>query len=445
MTIGTNYVCNSCGYITLKWMGKCPDCDSWNTLEQMYNNKNSQNKKMPITTPVPLTELNYEDKQKVRTEIVEVDRVLGGGIFPGASVLLGGNPGIGKSTLMLQIAYRLAEKLSPVYYLSGEESPPQILDRCKRLNTLHSNIYISSETNWEIIENEIDNLNPKVIIVDSIQTIYYPELGSLPGSLKQVKECSSRLVRLTKDQEISCFIIGHVTKDGEIAGPKVLEHMVDTVLSFEGEKQHSYRILRSNKNRFGAMEIGVFEMRNTGLMEVNNPSKFFLNDRTGKESGSCVTASMEGTRPVLIEVQSLIGKTNYTTPRRMTTGVDYHRVLLIIAVLEKRLNLSLGYHDVFVNVVGGLKIKEPSVDLAVALSLVSSYQNRTIDKNLIAFGEIGLTGEVRSVTNIESRLTESKKMGYKAAVIPPSDTRKHEGMDIIHASNLKEALSVSLN
>ncbi len=445
-----NYMCNICGYIALKWMGKCPECDSWNTIEKSLDEKNNKNKASfygsnPLCEPVPVTKLNYKDKERVRTGIGEIDRVLGGGVFPGASVLLGGDPGSGKSTLMLQIADTLADNLFPVYYLSGEESPPQIHDRCKRLNTLHPKIYISCETNWEKIENELSELKPQVIIIDSIQTIYFPHAGSLPGSLKQVKECSSRLIRFAKDNEISCFIIGHVTKDGDIAGPKVLEHMVDTVLSLEGEKQYSYRILRSNKNRFGATEIGVFEMTVKGLVEVNNPSKFFLNDRLGSQSGSCVTACMEGTRPVLLEVQSLTGKTNFTSPRRMTTGVDYQRVLLIIAVLEKRLNLSLGYYDVFVNIVGGLRIKETAVDLAVALSLASSYKNKPIDKNLIVFGEVGLTGEIRSIANIEQRLKEAKKLGYKTAVLPDCKIKNIEGIETIQVNNLKEALSVSLN
>ncbi len=445
------FCCSNCGYLTPKWMGKCPDCNRWNTMEEKAVDKKTQNKnqvsfddKNPLAEPMPVTELKHEKQDRVKSGIEEIDRVLGGGVFPGASILLGGDPGTGKSTLMLQIAFSLADNFFPIYYLSGEESPPQIHDRCSRLGTLHSNIYISCETNWDKIKAELVELAPKLVIIDSIQTIYFPQINSLPGSLKQVKESSSRLVRFTKDNEIACFIIGHVTKDGEIAGPKVLEHMVDTVLWLEGENQYSYRILRSSKNRFGATEIGVFEMGQRGLKEVNNPSKFFLKEKLGERPGSCVTACMEGTRPVLLEVQSLTGETNFTSPRRMTTGVDYQRVLLIIAVLEKRLNLSLGYYDVFVNIVGGLKIKEPAVDLAVALSLVSSYKNKPIDKSLIVFGEVGLTGEIRNVTNIDQRLKEAKKLGYDTALVPRGIIKENEGMEVVQVNNLKEALSVSI-
>ena len=426
----TIYVCQSCGAQTPKWMGRCPECDNWNTLveEQEVSASASSIEKLktgPQAAPIPITEIESVQDFRFPSSIQEIDRVLGGGIVPGSVVLIGGDPGIGKSTILLQMVGGLSQAGFKVLYVSGEESARQTRLRGDRLHIAHPNLYILTETCLEYILQHVEALQPSVLIIDSIQTMYTSELTSSQGSVSQVREVSAQLMLFSKRSNVATFIVGHVTKAGAIAGPKVLEHIVDTVLYFEGERQHIYRILRSVKNRFGSTnEIGVFEMKTHGLEEVTNPSALFLSERPeGQVSGSAVTCSMEGSRPILVELQALVTPSNLGTPRRMAKGVDSNRISLLIAVLEKIVGLYIQTQDVFINVVSGVKIDEPAVDLALCLAMTSSFRNLPLDHKTVVFGEVGLSGEIRTVPYVEQRIREAEKLGFTRCILP-EHTRK---------------------
>lgn len=446
--IKKKYVCQECGYESPRWMGKCPECDQWNTMvEEIINSQkgNTSTGYKTTTPPLTLDKVIMEEEERFSTGMTELNRVLGGGVVSGSLILIGGDPGIGKSTIVLQISNQLSQKDLRVLYVSGEESVKQIKLRSKRLNISGDELYILAETNIPTIENYIEDLQPGVLMIDSIQTMYNPDISSAPGSVSQVREITARLMHIAKEKGIATFIVGHVTKQGSIAGPRVLEHMVDTVLYFEGERHHSYRILRAVKNRFGSTnEIGVFEMREKGLEEVKNPSEMLLSGRPIGSSGSIVIPCLEGTRPVLIELQALVSTTNFGMPRRMTTGIDHNRVVLLLAIMEKRLGMQMYNQDAYVNIIGGLKIDEPAADLGVIIAIASSFKNKEIDHHLIALGEVGLTGEVRSVQFIEKRIMEAKKMGFKKCFIPKSNMKGLDikGIEIIGISNVREALEL---
>ncbi|QCX33805.1 DNA repair protein RadA [Caloramator sp. E03] len=446
--IKTNFVCQECGYESLKWMGKCPGCGSWNTMVEELQQKDVTSPIVTISKPLTINEIEIVEEERYTTYLEELDRVLGGGIVKGSLILVGGDPGIGKSTLLLQVASNISSKGKIVLYVSGEESARQIKLRAKRIDIKEDRLYILSETNLASIEKYIIEIKPHVVIIDSIQTIYRAELQSAPGSVSQVREATSVLMRIAKTLNISIFIVGHVTKEGSIAGPRVLEHMVDTVLYFEGNRYHTYRILRAVKNRFGSTnEIGVFEMREKGLVEIKNPSELLLSGRPSNVSGSCVVCSMEGTRPVLVEIQALTCATSFGMPRRMATGVDYNRVILLMAVLEKRVGMQVQTFDAYVNVAGGLKLDEPACDLGIICSIASSFRNIPIDTKTIVIGEVGLTGEIRGVSLIEKRILEAKKLGFSRCVIPKENVRGIDipnGISIIPASNIYEALEALL-
>lgn len=428
----TIYKCQNCGYISHKWLGKCPSCGEWNTFVE----EKIDTKKVTVFSKIkneihPISEINIKSEKRISVGYEEFNRVLGGGIVPGSLILLGGSPGIGKSTLLLQTADYISSTYGKVLYISGEESQSQIKRRAERLNTKSKRLFLYSETNINLIKDAILEFLPKVAIVDSIQTLYSPELESVPGSIAQVRECTNILMLIAKNYNIPIFIIGHITKSGVIAGPKALEHIVDTVLYFEGESYHSYRILRAIKNRFGSTnEIGVFEMKNEGLAEVKDPSTIFLTGKPEGLSGSVVTASIEGTRPILLEVQSLVSYTNFTSPRRMSLGFDFNRLLLITAVLEKKLDMPLNSYDIYVNIVGGLKVQDPALDLSVAVSIASSYYDIPISTKTLIIGEIGLTGEIRSVQKIDKRIEEAKKLGYAQIIVPYYNLGENKAVDI---------------
>lgn len=445
------FFCKECGYESAKWLGQCPGCHTWNsfTEEPVIQSKTKQSAHSlaaAAATPLPLNQVSPEREERIRTGIGELDRVLGGGIVRGSLVLVGGDPGIGKSTLLLQMCRELRGRR--VLYVSGEESMQQIKMRADRLGTFPEEVLLLAETNLERIAAVLDGERPEVVIVDSIQTMYREEIDAAPGSVSQVREATASLLRLAKDNNITIFIVGHVTKEGTVAGPRMLEHMVDTVLYFEGDHSAVYRILRAVKNRFGSTnEIGVFEMSGTGLAEVVNPSRYMLEGKPEEEPGSVVTTVMEGTRPILVEVQALVCPTNFNMPRRTAAGTDYNRVNLLMAVMEKRLGISLSGCDAYVNVAGGMRIVEPSLDLAIILALLSSYRNRAVDARTIAFGEVGLTGEVRSVSMMVQRIREAKKMGYRTCIIPrggqakwSEDAGVPEGIRLIEIGNIKELL-----
>jgi len=448
--IQTKYVCQSCGYSSPRWVGKCPNCSEWNTFveEAPAPIRAVRKTGVPSTLePVPLDTVEQEDVPRIRTTIQELDRVLGGGIVPGSLLLLGGDPGIGKSTLMMQAA--LALKDTVVLYVTGEESVRQIKLRAERLErTSTKHVLLLAETNLDLILDVIERGSPDVLVIDSIQTMFRPGLESAPGSVSQVRESTALLLRLAKTKGIPIFIIGHVTKEGMIAGPKVIEHMVDCVLQFEGEVHYSYRILRALKNRFGSTnEIGIFEMHDTGLREVQNASEVFLSERHAGFSGSTVVASMEGTRPILLEVQALVSTSNYGMPQRNSTGVDFRRLALLLAVLEKRVGLNLGQQDVFVNVAGGIRIEEPAVDLGIASSIVSSLRDVSVDASSVAVGEIGLGGEIRTVGHIDKRVQEAAKLGFKRFVLPKSNVRnlKQNGdIELIPVERIEQAIEALL-
>jgi len=418
----TVYFCQSCGYESPKWLGQCPGCREWNTFVEETVEKKSAGKaqeRRAAGGPVCLSSIETKEEDRVTTRMKELDRVLGGGIVPGSLVLVGGDPGIGKSTLLLQVCQKLADDGHEVLYISGEESLKQIKLRAERIGSFSDKLRLFCETNLELIGDTIRNNKPEVVIIDSIQTMYNEDVSSAPGSVSQVRESTSVLMQLAKGLGISIFIVGHVTKEGTVAGPRVLEHMVDTVLYFEGDRHASYRILRAVKNRFGSTnEIGVFEMRESGLAEVENPSQFMLNGRPEEASGSIVACSMEGTRPILLEIQALVARSQLAMPRRTAAGMDYNRVNLLLAVLEKRLNLHLSGSDVYVNIAGGIRINEPAIDLGVVLAIVSSSRDQAIDEKVLAFGEVGLSGEVRAVSQAAQRVQEAKKLGFTTVILP---------------------------
>ena len=442
----TIYVCQECGYESPKWMGKCPGCGQWNTMVEEVEDKAEKSDVINSFTskPLKLTDIEITDEERYTTSIEELDRVLGGGIVKGSLILVGGDPGIGKSTLLLQVSRNLALNGKKVLYVSGEESQKQIKIRADRLDVNTSNLYILSETNLSNIEHQIELMKPEIVIIDSIQTVYRPELNSAPGSVSQVREATSVLMRTAKSSNIAIFIVGHVTKEGSIAGPRVLEHMVDTVLYFEGERHHSFRIIRSVKNRFGSTnEIGIFEMKTKGLEEVKNASELLLSGRPMNVPGSCVVCSMEGTRPVLVEIQALTASTNFGMPRRMATGLDYNRVILLMAVLEKRAGMQVQTFDAYVNVAGGLKLDEPACDLGIIISIASSFRNLPVDPKTVIIGEVGLTGEVRGVNLIEKRIIEAEKLGFLKCIIPSENVKGIEidtNIKIVPVDSIFEAL-----
>jgi DNA repair protein RadA/Sms len=446
---GVVFVCQECGYQAPKWMGKCPDCGKWDTLVEQTAEKSRHG---GITTrysllqndPVPMSSIQLGDDNRMLTGINEFDRVLGGGLVYGSLVLIGGDPGIGKSTLMLQALNGLALSQHRVLYVSGEESVNQISLRSKRLGTSSSELYVVSEVELGAIFQMVDKLKPQVLVIDSIQTMFNSDLTSPPGSVSQVREAAMRLMIMAKKSNIPTFLVGHVTKEGAIAGPRLLEHMVDTVLYFEGDRNHMFRILRAVKNRFGSTnEIGVFEMKERGLDEVPNPSALFLSEMPENASGSVVTASMEGTRTILVELQALVAGTNFGTPRRTVLGLDHNRVALLAAVLEKKLGMQLMNHDIFMNVAGGVKIDEPAVDLAIAAGIASAFLDRSIPGGSVLMGEIGLTGEIRAISHLETRLSEIIKMGFKRCIVPESNFKRMilpEGIALIGVKTLGEAM-----
>ena len=442
----TVFVCSECGYESPKWMGKCPACNQWNSFyeEKVISISNSNSsKKKEVSKPIELNKIEGKKESKISTGFNELDRVLGGGLVNGSLILLGGEPGIGKSTLILQICEKIKTD-GKVLYVSGEESGEQIKLRADRLGVNNNNLLFLSETNIENIEENILSINPKLVIIDSIQTMYSEDITSAPGSVSQVREITAKIMRTCKENAITTILIGHVTKDGNIAGPRVLEHMVDTVLYLEGERYFSYRMLRGVKNRFGSTnEIGMFEMQSQGLTEITDPSKVLISERDENPSGSIIIASMEGTRPLLVEFQALTTPTIFGMPRRTANGIDYNRLAVLIAVLEKKVGLNLGNQDVYLNVVSGLRINEPAIDLGIIAATVSSFKNLPIDNGTVVIGEVGLTGEIRSVNLIEKRIKEAEKLGFKKCIIPESNRKllkENYKLDIIGVKNISEAM-----
>ncbi|GAA6491472.1 DNA repair protein RadA [Candidatus Bariatricus faecipullorum] len=443
----TVFFCQNCGHEEQKWLGQCPVCKEWNTFveEKVSTGKRTaQEKTVRDAKIVPLTQVQTETEERIHTSMDELDRVLGGGIVPGSLILVGGDPGIGKSTLLLQVCRELAEKGQKVLYISGEESLRQIKLRAQRMGEFTDRVLLFCETSLEIIREVIEKEKPEIVVIDSIQTMYSEEVASAPGSVSQVREATNTLMQLAKGLGITIFIVGHVTKEGTVAGPRVLEHMVDTVLYFEGDRHASYRILRGVKNRFGSTnEIGVFEMCQEGLKEVKNPSEFMLSGRPENAPGSVVACSMEGTRPVLLEIQALVCKSGFGFPRRTAAGTDYNRVNLLMAVLEKRAGYALGDWDAYVNIAGGIRINEPAVDLGIVLAIASSYKNRPLSDDTIVFGEVGLSGEVRAVSMPEQRVAEAKKLGFRNCIIPAvsvDSVKNIEGIRITGVSHIREAI-----
>lgn len=445
------FFCNSCGYESSKWMGQCPGCKEWNTFTEekvaLHSGKSGPKSARPSASdnrPKLLSEIDTAAEDRIHTNIEELDRVLGGGIVPGSLVLVGGDPGIGKSTLLLQVCNKLSESGHDVLYVSGEESLSQIKMRAMRLSNSFDRLSIYAETNLSDIEATIQGRKPEVVIIDSIQTMYSEDISSAPGSVSQVRETTAVLLQLAKGLGITIFIVGHVTKEGTVAGPRVLEHMVDTVLYFEGDRFASYRVLRGVKNRFGSTnEIGVFEMHSEGLIEVKNPSEYMLSGRPVDAKGSVVICAMEGSRPILLEIQALVCQTSFGIPRRQATGTDYNRVNLLMAVLEKKIGLHLSDCDAYVNVAGGMKITEPGADLGIVMAIVSSFKNRPIDESTLVFGEIGLSGEVRSVSNAEQRVLEAEKLGFKRVILPKAlikSVSKNSKIELIGVESVDDAL-----
>ncbi|MBP1996458.1 DNA repair protein RadA [Paenibacillus eucommiae] len=449
----TKYCCQECGYETPKWMGKCPGCQSWNTMvEEVETVVRTQGMNSSVVRtkekPTPIIQIESSPEPRVLTNNKELNRVLGGGIVPGSLILVGGDPGIGKSTLLLQTSFALTQVGQKVLYISGEESIKQTKLRADRLNAFSDLLYVLCETNLDLIAEAIEDLKPDFMVIDSIQTVYHPSIASAPGTVAQVRECTGHFMRIAKGQGIAIVLVGHVTKEGAIAGPRLLEHMVDCVLYFEGERHHSYRLLRAVKNRFGSTnEIGIFEMQESGLVEVSNPSELFLSERPLGVAGSTVVASMEGTRPVLVEIQALVSSTNFPSPRRMATGVDHNRLSLIIAVLEKRMGLFLQNQDAYLNVAGGVKLDEPAVDLAIAICIASSFKDQPTRPYDVVFGEIGLTGEVRGVSRVDQRVKEAEKLGFRRVIMPEKSLKgwtPPSGMEIIGVNTVSEALAAAL-
>ena len=450
----TVFFCKQCGYESSKWLGQCPGCHEWDSFVEEpvaravpgVSGTVSATKKDAV--PTLLSNVTTDDENRISTKISEMDRVLGGGIVVGSLVLVGGDPGIGKSTLLLQMCRNLSDEGKKVLYVSGEESLRQIKMRAERLGTFSRDISILCETDLDIISNSITDMMPDVVIIDSIQTMYREDVGSAPGSVSQVREATSILMRIAKGLHITVFIVGHVTKEGVVAGPRVLEHMVDTVLYFEGDGGASFRFLRGVKNRFGSTnEIGVFEMRADGLREVLNPSEYMLQGKPENEAGSVVACSIEGTRPILVEVQALVCRTNFNMPRRTSAGTDYNRVNLLLAVMEKRIGLHLGDCDAYINVAGGMRINEPALDMGIVLAVLSSYKNIAIDSKTICFGEVGLVGEVRAVNQAEQRVLEAAKLGFDRCIMPKVnceslsiDSSQLKGMKLVGVKSIYELL-----
>ena len=445
------FFCQNCGHEEAKWLGQCPACKEWNTfVEERIDSGITKGTTVAARAVheakvVPLTEVTADDDTRSETGIKELDRVLGGGIVPGSLVLVGGDPGIGKSTLLLQVCQRMAQ-MKKILYISGEESQAQIKLRANRMGNFTSSLLLLCETNLGIIRSVIEKERPELVIIDSIQTMYSEDVTSAPGSVSQVRESTNVFMQLAKGLCIPIFIVGHVTKEGTVAGPRVLEHMVDTVLYFEGDRHASYRILSAVKNRFGSTnEIGVFEMRQSGLVEVENPSEYMLSGKPENASGSVVACSMEGTRPILLEIQALVCRTNFGMPRRTAAGTDYNRVNLLMAVLEKRLGMSLGNCDAYVNIAGGIKMNEPAIDLGIVMALVSSYRNRPIDEKTIVFGEVGLSGEVRAVNMPEQRVAEAKKLGFETCILPEVSlkmVKEIQGIRLVGVKTVNEAVGI---
>ncbi len=448
----TIFFCQNCGHESGKWMGQCPSCRQWNTFVEEtvsplpHQTAKSARSQEPALAPVTLQEVQFHEEERRRTGIGELDRVLGGGIVQGSMILVGGDPGIGKSTLLLQVCRYLSRDGASVLYISGEESLAQIKLRARRIGEFNNQLRLLCETNLELIRTVITRQKPEVVIIDSIQTMYHEDVSSAPGSVSQVRESTNTLLQIAKGQGVSIFIVGHVTKEGNVAGPRVLEHMVDTVLYFEGDRHASYRILRGVKNRFGSTnEIGVFEMKHDGLQEVANPSEFLLNGRPKDASGSVVTCSMEGTRPILLEVQALICKSSFGIPRRTAAGTDFNRLNLLMAVLEKRAGINLSSYDAYVNIAGGVKMTEPAIDLGILLAIVSSHKDLVIENSLLAFGEVGLSGEVRAVSLAQQRVLEAKKLGFEKVLLPKACeniVRQITGIQLIFADTIREAIGV---
>ena len=451
----TSFVCRECGHSQAKWSGQCPRCNEWNSLVEYVEKPEAKSGRAAFTPsnaiePVALPDVPADSGVRIPLAIGEMARVLGGGIVPGGGVLISGDPGIGKSTLLIQMAAAVAASGRKVLYVSGEESAHQVKQRAERLGMVSPDLYLLADVNLNNVVTQIEKLNPGLVIVDSIQAVYLDNLPSSAGSVSQVRECTSLLLRLAKTQNVPLFLVGHVTKEGSIAGPRVLEHMVDTVLYLEGDRFHSYRLLRSVKNRFGSTnEVGVFEMNAQGMAEVANPSEVFLAERLPYAAGSAITATMEGTRPLLVEVQALASTTSFAQPRRTANGVDFNRLLLITAVLSKRVGLRLSDQDVFVNVVGGLKVSEPASDLAIALAITSSVRNKPVIADMVLVGEIGLSGELRSVSQLARRLNEAQKLGFKRAVVPRSARKGAngdlpKGIELLPVRSLSQAIDAAL-
>ena len=455
----TRFVCQQCGYVAARWSGRCPQCEQWNTLvETLEQRRGPGVSRVPAqNVPQPITSISTDGFARIPVPLEEFNRTLGGGIVPGSVVLIGGDPGIGKSTLLLQISALLAANGKATLYVSGEESVQQIKMRAHRLNIAEEQLYVIAETNLNQILDQIERLGPQLVIVDSIQAVYLDELESSAGSIGQVRECATALLRMAKSQGIPVFLVGHVTKEGAIAGPRVLEHMVDTVLYLEGERFHSYRLLRSVKNRFGSTnEVGVFEMQEQGLAEIANPSEAFLSERLASATGSVVAVTMEGTRPLLVEIQALTTATSSGLPRRTANGIDFNRLLLLVAVLSKRVGLKLATQDVFVNVVGGLRISEPAADLGVAAAIASSLRGVPVPDDFVFLGEVGLSGELRSVGQADRRLNEAAKLGFKRCIVPRSLRIGHGSasvgpdrvpvaeIEVLRARSIGEALDLAL-
>lgn len=456
-TIKTRYVCQDCGYDTSKWLGRCPGCGAWGTLaeERISELKDEGRRGLSLgvgsngSKPVPIAQVETEDLPRYSGGSGELDRVLGGGIIPGSVVLIAGDPGVGKSSLTIRVCAQVARQGKKVLYVTGEESARQVKMRADRLGAIADNLYVVSETNLTTITAHIENIEPELLVIDSVQTVFMPEIASAPGSVSQVRECAVELLRIAKTAGMALFVVGHVTKEGSLAGPRVLEHIVDTVLFFEGEKNAGYRILRAVKNRFGnTNEIGLFEMRESGLVDVPDASELFLSERAD-DAGSVIIPTVEGTRPLLVEIQSLVAKTPYVPPRRTTDAIDLKRLQLLIAVLEKRVNLPLGLCDVFVKAGGGIKIDEPAADLGLCVAMASSYSGRKPRPKMIVVGEVGLAGEVRAVSQIDNRLREASRLGFTTAIIPGKNAdslteKRPYGIKIQGVSSLREALSAAL-
>ncbi len=443
---GVIFFCQECGMESPKWMGQCPGCRAWNSFveEPAARKSGSVRSSKSTAVPVTLSGISMEEEKRISTGMPELDRVLGGGIVPGSLVLVGGDPGIGKSTLLLQVCQQLSKQRRKVLYISGEESLQQIKLRAKRIGEFGESLALLCETNLEEIEGVLTKAAPQVVIIDSVQTVYSEEISSAPGSVSQVRQATNQLLQLAKTNKISVFLVGHVTKEGVVAGPRVLEHMVDSVLYFEGDRHAAYRILRGVKNRFGSTnEIGVFEMRREGLVEVANPSEYMLNGKPRGASGSVVACSMEGTRPILVEIQALVSKTTFGLPRRTANGADLNRVNMLLAVLEKRAGLQLSASDAYINIAGGLRMNEPAMDLGLVLAIASSYRDVPIADNTICFGEVGLSGEVRAVSMAAQRIAEAKKLGFTTCILPAvclTEEVKTEGMRLVGVENVREAI-----